>query len=98
MPLTTSQIRYLRGLAHPMRPVLQLGGKGVTANVLKELDHALNDHELVKVRLDGTDRSERTAALTRLVASSGAENVQTIGHIAVLFRRNQDQPRLALPR
>jgi RNA-binding protein len=98
MPLSSSQIRYLRGLAHPLKPVLLLGGRGVTAGVLKELEQALDDHELIKVRLTGDDRAARAADLARLVESSHAEIVQTIGRVAVLYRRNDDKPQIALPR
>jgi RNA-binding protein len=98
MALSSSQIRYLRGLAHPLRPVLQLGAKGVTEGVLKELEQALDDHELIKVRLTGDDRAARAAELASLVESSRAETVQTIGHIAVLYRRNEEKPGIALPR
>lgn len=98
MALTSSQTRYLRGLAHPLKPVLLLGGKGVTAGVLQELEQALDDHELIKVRLTGDDRAARAAELTKLVESSQAEAVQTIGHIAVLYRRNSEKPQIALPR
>ncbi|HKT41703.1 MAG TPA: ribosome assembly RNA-binding protein YhbY [Rhodanobacteraceae bacterium] len=98
MALTSSQIRYLRGLAHPLKPVLLMGGKGVTAGVLKELEQALDDHELIKVRLSGGDRDARAADLVRLVESSHAEAVQTIGHIAVLYRRNDEKPQIALPK
>jgi len=98
MALTSSQIRYLRGLAHPLKPVLLMGGKGVTAGVLKELEQALDDHELIKVRLSGGNHAARAADLAILIASSHAEAVQTIGHIAVLFRRNDEKPGIALPR
>lgn len=98
MPLTTSQIRYLRGLAHSLKPVVQLGGKGVTAGVLKELEQALDDHELIKVRLAGGDKATRDGDLAKLVDSSHAEAIQTIGHVAVLYRRNDEQPQIALPR
>lgn len=98
MALTSSQIRYLRGLAHPLKPVLQMGGKGVTAGVLKELEQALDDHELIKVRLSGGERVARAVDLAKLIESSHAEAVQTIGHIAVLFRRNTEQPQIALPK
>jgi len=98
MSLTPSQRRYLRGLAHPLKPVLLLGGKGVTPAVLAELEHALDDHELIKVKLAGGDREERASSLMQLLDASGAENVQTIGHVAVLYRRNDEQPRIALPR
>lgn len=98
MALTSSQTRYLRGLAHPLKPVLLLGGKGVTSGVLKELEQALDDHELIKVRLAGGDRAARATEVARLVDASHAETVQTIGHIAVLYRRNQEKPQIALPR
>lgn len=98
MSLTASQIRYLRGLAHPLKPVVMLGGKGVTPNVLKELEQALDDHELIKVRLAGADRAARAADVATLTEASRAEALQTIGRIAVLFRRNPKQPRIALPR
>jgi len=65
MPLSSSQIRYLRGLAHPLKPVLLMGGKGVTAGVLKELEQALDDHELIKVRLSGGDRVARAVEIER---------------------------------
>lgn len=98
MALTSSQIRYLRSLAHPLKPVLLMGGKGVTAGVLKELEQALDDHELIKVRLSGGDHAARAGDLAKLIESSHAEAVQTIGHIAVLFRRNDEKPGIALPK
>lgn len=96
--LTPAQRRYLRGLAHPLKPVLMLGGKGVTPSLLAELERALDDHELVKVKLAGADRGERESSLAQLLAASGAENVQTIGHVVVLYRHNQEQPRIVLPK
>ena len=98
MALTPSQVRYLRGMAHPLKPVLQLGGRGVTPALLRELDTALDHHELVKVRLAGVDRSARAEQLDALLAGSGADLVQRIGHIASVFRRNAEAPKLALPR
>ena len=98
MSLTSSQRRYLRGLAHALKPVLLLGGKGVTPSVLSELEHALDDHELIKVKLAGADRDEREAALAQLLDAGRAEAVQRIGHVAVLYRRNEEQPKIALPR
>ena len=61
MALSSSQIRYLRSLAHGLSPVVLLGNKGATAAVVKELDQALAIHELVKVKLSGGDKDERQA-------------------------------------
>ena len=98
MALSSSQIRYLRSLAHDLSPVVLLGNKGATAAVVKELDQALGIHELVKVKLSGGDKAERDAQIDFLAGGTGAENVQQIGHVVVLFRRNEDEPKLALPR
>jgi RNA-binding protein len=98
MALSPSQRRYLRSLAHDLNPVILLGAKGATEAVLKELDLALSHHELVKVKLSGGDKDERQEQIDFLTDGTRAENVQQIGHIVVLFRRNEDEPKLALPR
>ncbi|WP_430390388.1 ribosome assembly RNA-binding protein YhbY [Dyella sp. 20L07] len=98
MALSPSQRRYLRSLAHDLHPVILLGAKGATDAVLKELDLALSHHELVKVKLSGGDKDERQEQINFLSSGTKSENVQEIGHIVVLFRRNEDEPKLALPR
>ena len=98
MPLTSFQKRYLRGLAHSLSPVVMLGQKGVTANVITELGQALDHHELIKVRLSGGDKAERAAQIEALTKDSKAEVVQIIGHTATLWRRNEKEPKLPLPK
>ncbi|HET6805195.1 MAG TPA: YhbY family RNA-binding protein [Frateuria sp.] len=98
MPISPSQRRYLRSLAHDLHPVILLGAKGATPAVVKELDLALSHHELVKVKLSGGDKEEREAQIAYLIDGTGAESVQQIGRTATLFRRNEDEPKLALPR
>lgn len=98
MPLSAFQKRYLRGLAHSLNPVVLLGQKGVTAAVVAELGVALDHHELVKVKLSGGDKDERGAQIDGLCTPTGAEVVQTIGHTATLWRRNEREPKLPLPK
>jgi len=97
MPLSPSQKRYLRGLAHSLKPVIMTGNKGVTPAVIKEFSNALDQHELVKVKL-GDDRDERKAHIAELGEGAKAEIVQSIGRVACFYRRNEDKPKLALPR
>jgi RNA-binding protein len=97
MPLKPSQIRYLRGLAHALKPVVSVGNKGVTEAVRAEFERALNDHELIKVKLAGDDREARAAQVAEL-AGAGAQVVQSIGKVACFYRRNDEQPKIALPR
>lgn len=96
-PLTPTQRRYLRGLCHDLKPLVQLGNHGVTPEVEAELGRTLDHHELVKIRLSGADRAARQQQLDVLLAATAAELVQQIGHVASLYRRNRDKPRLALP-
>lgn len=97
MPLSPSQKRYLRGLAHSLKPVILTGNKGVTPALLKEFSSALDQHELVKVKL-GDDRDERKLHIAELGEGAKAEIVQSIGRVACFYRRNEEKPKLALPR
>lgn len=98
MSLTSTQVRYLRGLAHALKPVILTGNKGVTDALLKEFDVALAHHELIKVKLGSEDRDERRTQIAELVERSGAELVQSIGRVACFYRHNDEQPKIALPR
>ena len=98
MPLSPSQKRYLRGLAHSLKPVILTGNKGITPAVVKEFSTALDQHELVKVKIGSEDRVERRAQIAELGQSANAELVQSIGRVACFYRHNEDKPKLALPR
>ncbi|NCT68433.1 MAG: ribosome assembly RNA-binding protein YhbY [Rhodanobacteraceae bacterium] len=98
MPLSSSQKRYLRGFAHALNPVILVGQKGVTPALLKELDGALEHHELIKVKLADDDRESRAASIEQIREHSGAELVQTIGKIACFYKRNPDRAAYTLPK
>jgi len=96
--LSNAQKRYLRGLAHDLKPVVMVGAKGVGPSLLAELDQALELHELIKVRVAAEDREARDAAIAELVDASEAALVARIGHVAVLYRRSKDKPLVILPK
>ena len=98
MPLNNVQTRYLRGLAHALRPTVMIGAKGLTDAVVAELDLALAHHELVKVHVAGDDREARAQAADELSRRCGAEVVQKIGKMICLYRRNPDSPGIELPK
>ncbi|MBX3725903.1 MAG: ribosome assembly RNA-binding protein YhbY [Xanthomonadales bacterium] len=97
MELKPTQKRYLRGQAHHVRAVLQSGAKGITEAFLAEVGVALDQHELIKLKLAAEDRPARAAMVAQVADATGASVVQTIGHTVVLFRRNRDEPKIALP-
>jgi len=78
--------KQLKALAHGLQPLIQIGGNGVTPQLLAEIDRALASHELIKLRAAGLVREEREAAMAQICAATGAEPVQHIGKILVLFR------------
>ena len=97
MTLSEKQLRFLRGKAHGLRPVVMLGQKGLTDNVVAETVQALKDHELIKVRVRATDRAQREAWLAQLVSQSACTLVARIGHVAVLYRAASPIPKMVLP-
>ena len=96
--LTPAQNRFLRGQAHELKAMLQVGGKGVTDALLQELDAALEHHELVKIKVAGEDRDARDAMIGEIAARSDAALVQRIGHVAVLYRPAREKRHIVLPR
>jgi RNA-binding protein len=96
--LTNAQTRFLRGQAHGLKAMLQVGGKGVSDALVAEVDGALEHHELIKVKVAAADREVRDAMVDELAQRAGATLVQRIGHTAVLFRPSKDNRRIVLPR
>ncbi len=95
--LTEKQRRYLRGLAHPLKPVILLGKEGLTDSVAKETVRALHDHELIKIKGLGGDRDARDAAFTALAEQTGSVLVHRIGNVGVLYRPRPDLKRILIP-
>ncbi|MFN2360527.1 MAG: ribosome assembly RNA-binding protein YhbY [Marinobacter sp.] len=96
MSLSPEQRREYRGIAHNLKPVIIVGDKGLTEGLQEELERALNDHELIKIKVASQDREARREAVAALCEASGAELVQTIGKIAVIMRRaKKPNPKLS---
>ena len=96
--VTTAQRRYLRSLAHAIKPVILVGAKGVTPALLAELEIAIEHHELIKLKIAAGDRDERDAWLQSIVESTSVALVQRVGNIATLFRARSKDPGIILPR
>ncbi len=97
MQLSEAQCRFLRGAAHPLKPVIMIGGNGLTDAVARETERALEDHELIKVRVRVEDREARDAIFAELATRTRSTLVQRIGHVGVLYRRNGKAPKLIIP-
>ncbi|EJP30858.1 RNA-binding protein, YhbY family [Haemophilus sputorum HK 2154] len=97
MTLTTKQKQFLKGLAHHLSPVVMLGGNGLTEGVLAEIENALDHHELIKVKIAGAERETKQLIIDAIVRETKAINVQTIGHILVLYRQSEEK-KITLPK
>jgi RNA-binding protein len=97
MELSENQRRFLRGRAHALKPIIQIGGSGLTEAVARETARALHDHELIKVRARASDRAARDAMFAALAAQTASALVHRIGHVAVLYRPRDAGPGLVIP-
>jgi len=86
MALSQDKIKQLRAIGHRLKPVVIISDNGITEGALKELERALNDHELIKVKLAFEDREAKKIALDQLIEATGADCIQKIGKIALLYR------------
>lgn len=94
--LTPAQRQHLKSLAHTRQPVVMIGNHGLTAAVLKEIELALQSHELIKIKAASNELETRRSWMAEICAATGASPVQQIGKILVVYRRS-DKPVIALP-
>lgn len=89
--LSPARRRELKARAHALDPVVLIGGSGLSPRVLEEIDRNLKSHELIKVRVNGADRDVRESMLEEICGKTGAQPLQHIGKIFVLFRENPER-------
>ena len=98
MALSKKQIKFLRAKCHVLKAVIMMGQKGLTEEVLNELDIALTHHELVKIKLSVDDRDVRKQMIAEICEKSQSEEVQSIGKTLSVYRVNPDQVIIDLPK
>jgi RNA-binding protein len=98
LPLTGKQKSYLRSLAHPLKPVVQIGHQGLTAGVVAALEVALEQHELIKVKVAGECEIDAVDLGPDIEKATQARVAQVIGRTVVLYRQRLQEPKIVLPR
>lgn len=88
--LTPKSAQKLKAYAHALKPVVIIGDKGLTEGVSRETDSALTIHELIKVKVNAENKTEKSKIIENLCQFCNAHHVTTIGHIAILYRPNPD--------
>ncbi|HEX8700028.1 MAG TPA: ribosome assembly RNA-binding protein YhbY [Myxococcaceae bacterium] len=89
MPLTGKQRRALRAMGHHMEPVVIVGQSGVTEGVIGAITQALNDHELIKVKINEGPETRQEAA-ARIAEATGSELAQLLGRTALFFKKRKE--------
>ena len=98
MNLNNKQKQYLKGQAHPLKPVVMLGNNGLTEGVLAEIEQALAHHELIKIKVAAEERETKALIVDAIVRETKASNVQVIGNMLVLYRPSTEDRKIILPR
>jgi RNA-binding protein len=97
MNLSESQKKFLRSKGHSLKPVITVGDSGLSESLLLEFESTIRHHELIKIRVKAGDRKLRNATIIQLCDTSGANLITRIGNVALVYRRNDEKPRIALP-
>jgi RNA-binding protein len=88
--LTSGERKALKAKAHKLEPVVQIGAKGLTDEVIAEIDRALRAHELIKVRAGAMERDARSDAFDVICNRTGADAVQQVGKVFVIYRKRSE--------
>ena len=98
MKLTNNQKKYLRSIAHDLKPFVMIGQHGLSESVIAEIDSTMLKHELIKIKLRVEDCDEKQKIIEKILEFSHAEIVQVIGGVLVIYRPFEDNPDIILPR
>lgn len=89
--LRGDQKKYLRGIAHSLKPVVLIGQSGLTDTLIRAVDEALNTHELIKIRFNAfKEKEQKKRMIAEIENKTACQMVGMIGHIAILFREQID--------
>lgn len=95
--LSGKQRRYLRGLGHDLKPIVQVGKDGIDDGLIAAIDQALADHELIKLKVGESANLDRHEAADELARRTHSEVAQVLGYTVLLYRADPDEPEIVLP-
>jgi RNA-binding protein len=96
--LTGKQRRYLRGLGHELKVIVQVGKGGIDDGLVAAVDQALTDHELIKLKIGDAADLDRHDAATDLAKRTNSDVAQVLGYTVLLYRPDPEDPKITLPR
>ena len=84
--ITKAEQKRFKAIGHNLKPVVTIAGNGLSDAVISELNRAIADHELIKVRVNADDRDDKQATIEKVVGAANAELVQSIGNVALIYK------------
>ena len=94
--MNKNAIKFLRGMSHDIRPVVMIADKGLSENVMNEIELALDSHELIKIKIR-QDRETRNEFIEKILETTSSTKIHSIGQTLTIFRENSDDPQYELP-
>lgn len=91
--LDRSRLKHLKSLCHHLKPIVQIGQKGLRDSVIEEIEQGLQHHELIKIKISA-ERETRKQMTGKISNQTRAEVIQSIGQMVCLFRRNSEEPKI----
>lgn len=89
-------LKLLKGIGHQLKPIVMIGGNGLTQSIIDEIDRALTDHELIKIKLPAGSKEERQAFASEITTNTKSQLIHTVGRMALILRKNPNaNPRLS---
>jgi RNA-binding protein len=89
--LPQTDLKMLKQAAHHLKPIILIGSKGLSEAVHKEIERALFDHELIKIKVSAAERDDRDAMIDEIAAKHQALVIQRVGHTVTVYRRNEQK-------
>jgi RNA-binding protein len=88
--LPGSEKRELKRRAHPLKPVVRMGKKGISMGLMDEIDRALKAHELIKLQVERAHKENLDENIFKIMCETHAQHIDTVGNVVILFRKNDD--------
>ena len=88
MTVSRETIKHYRTIGHNLKPIVMISDNGLSEGVLSELNRALTDHELIKIKIAINDRDTRKHVISELCKTCNAQNIQEIGKVALIYRES----------
>lgn len=88
MPISNDKKKQFRTVGHGLKPIVTIAGKGLSAGVSAEIERALSDHELIKIKIAVDDRETRKEIIADICTNAKAESIQEVGKILLILRKS----------